>query len=280
MLQPHACAQHFRFRILRRTRSFPGRTSARSLPGGIESIWETPSKERGSCLASKPPAGRATSKPPCRATCPASRPHQPAESYKSYGSYGHTVIRWRLGTSGTRHVPAGYRSLSLASKPSPRRPRSEFQLRSPTKVGIPTSLSHRGRNSDFALPPRSEFRLRYFVQKTTAGPAPKVRTVYGSRHLASSGFHHSLASPSILRWQQDCPRQSCAGNRIALVNPALVTQKDEWERSSFFPRPSTPASKPRPVVPLVPRTGIFLGLSKSGTTAGFPSRRTSRKTWG
>ena len=27
MLQPHACAQHFRFRILRRTRSFPGRTS-------------------------------------------------------------------------------------------------------------------------------------------------------------------------------------------------------------------------------------------------------------
>ena len=35
-------------RILPRTRSFPGRTSVRSLPGGIESIWETPSKERGS----------------------------------------------------------------------------------------------------------------------------------------------------------------------------------------------------------------------------------------
>ena len=47
MLQPHACAQRFRFRILRRTRSFPGRTSVRSLPGGIESVWETPSKERG-----------------------------------------------------------------------------------------------------------------------------------------------------------------------------------------------------------------------------------------
>ena len=46
ILQPHACTQRFRFRILRRTRSFPGRTSARSLPGGIESIWETPSKER------------------------------------------------------------------------------------------------------------------------------------------------------------------------------------------------------------------------------------------
>ena len=42
LLQPHACTQRFRFRILRRTRSFPGRTSVRSLPGGIESIWETP----------------------------------------------------------------------------------------------------------------------------------------------------------------------------------------------------------------------------------------------
>ena len=46
LLQPHACAQHFRFRILRRTRSFPGRTSVRSLPGAIESVWEIPFKER------------------------------------------------------------------------------------------------------------------------------------------------------------------------------------------------------------------------------------------
>ena len=37
LLQPHACA-HFRCRILRRTRSFPGRTSVRSLPGAIESV--------------------------------------------------------------------------------------------------------------------------------------------------------------------------------------------------------------------------------------------------
>ena len=35
-----------RLRILCRTRSFPGRTSARSLSGRIESVWETPSKER------------------------------------------------------------------------------------------------------------------------------------------------------------------------------------------------------------------------------------------
>ena len=38
----------------------------------------------------------------CRATCPASKPRQPAKSYESYGSYGHTVIRWQLGTSSLR----------------------------------------------------------------------------------------------------------------------------------------------------------------------------------
>ena len=46
ILQPHARTQRFRLRILRRTRSNAGRTSARSLSGRIESIWETPSKER------------------------------------------------------------------------------------------------------------------------------------------------------------------------------------------------------------------------------------------
>ena len=48
ILQPHACTQRFRLRILRRTRSNAGRTSAGSLSGRIESIWETPSKERAS----------------------------------------------------------------------------------------------------------------------------------------------------------------------------------------------------------------------------------------
>ena len=55
MLQPHACAQRFRFQILRRTRSFPGRTSARSLPGGIEPIWETPSKKRFALYSANAP---------------------------------------------------------------------------------------------------------------------------------------------------------------------------------------------------------------------------------
>ena len=35
ILQPHACTQRFRLRILRRTRSNAGRTSARSLSGSI-----------------------------------------------------------------------------------------------------------------------------------------------------------------------------------------------------------------------------------------------------
>ena len=48
ILQPRACTQRFRLRILRRTRSNAGRTSAGSLSGRIESIWETPSKERAS----------------------------------------------------------------------------------------------------------------------------------------------------------------------------------------------------------------------------------------
>ena len=48
ILQPHACTQRFRLRIFRRTRSNAGRTSARSLSGRIESIWETPSAEKGS----------------------------------------------------------------------------------------------------------------------------------------------------------------------------------------------------------------------------------------
>ena len=48
ILQPHACAQRFRLRILRRTRSNAGRTSAGSLSG------KTPSKERARGARDKP----------------------------------------------------------------------------------------------------------------------------------------------------------------------------------------------------------------------------------
>ena len=54
ILQPHACTQRFRLRILCRTRSNAGRTSGGSLSGGIESIWETLKREThgiGACLA-------------------------------------------------------------------------------------------------------------------------------------------------------------------------------------------------------------------------------------
>ena len=48
MLQPQACTQHFRFRFSRRARSFPGRTSVRTLPGAIKPVSGIASKERAS----------------------------------------------------------------------------------------------------------------------------------------------------------------------------------------------------------------------------------------
>ena len=41
--------------------------------------------------------------------------------------------------------------------------------------------------------------------------------------LTECFFHHLHALPSILLWQQDCPCQSCCGNRIAPPNPAVAT---------------------------------------------------------
>ena len=144
-------------------------------------------------------------------------PRQPAESYGSYGSYGHTVIRRRLGTSGT--LPG----IEASSRPN---------------------RATRGRNSDFALPPRSEFQLRYFVQKN---PSPGQRRRSGSdmvlaRSLPESPCRQSCCQRrtqscvghriaplgtgllhSILCWAQDCPTQSCVGHRIAPLNPVLDT---------------------------------------------------------
>ena len=50
-----------------------------------------------------------------------------------------------------------------------------------------------------------------------------------------------------------------------------VRQKDEWGRSSCFRRQSVAVSSPRTPWPLVPRTGIFLGPSKSGKTVALIS---------
>ena len=100
---------------------------------------------------------------------------------------------------------------------------------------------------DFALPPRSELRLRFFAEKPITGPAPKVREICCPRSITPGVFFPSpgqrrrsvseavLAAsltecfftthtlPSILAWQQDCPCQSWRGNRIALVNPGVAT---------------------------------------------------------
>ena len=148
---------------------------------------------------------------------------QPAESY---GSYGHTA--WRCAI--LPRLPG--------IEASPAAPPARHSLQP----------AHRGRDSDFALPPRSELRLRFFAEKPITGPAPKVREICCPRSITPGVFfsitgpapevrqrgcprsiadgvffHHSHALPSILLWQQDCPCQSWRGNRIALVNPGVAT---------------------------------------------------------
>ena len=107
--------------------------------------------------------------------------------------------------------------------------------------------AHRGRDSDFALPPRSELRLRFFAEKPITGPAPKVREICCPRSITpgvffpSPGQRRRSASdavlavsltecfftthtlPSILAWAQDCPTQSWRGHRIATLNPGVAT---------------------------------------------------------
>ena len=114
----------------------------------------------------------------------------------------------------------------------PARHRSQPAEPAPPEVGIPTLLSHQGRNSDFAILP----------EKPITGPAPKVRQRPASRQAADRVFFSPLlalpsilrwqqdcptqcAAPSILRWQQDCPTQSCAGNRLAPLNPASAGRR-------------------------------------------------------
>ena len=88
-----------------------------------------------------------------------------------------------------------------------------------TEVGIPTSLSHRGRNSDFAFLP----------EKPITGPAPKVRERCRPRSIADIVFFSPFTRPtsilawahSILAWAQDCPTQSWRGHRIAPLNPGV-----------------------------------------------------------
>ena len=142
-----------------------------------------------------------------------------------------------IEASPPRHLP-GMEAFSL---PSLHHPRSEFRL-----CSTPRSEFRLG------LPPRSEVRLCFFAQKPTTGPAPKVCQRCRPRSIADRVFfHHSHAQPSILAWAQDCPYQSCAGNRIALalaaglppVNPAPLlpgktlgkTSKEQSSSEFFLP---------------------------------------------
>ena len=122
-----------------------------------------------------------------------------------------------------RHLPG------IGALPSPRRGRD-----SSTEVGFPTSLSHQGRNSDFAFLP----------EKPITGPAPKVWERRCPRSIADRVFfHHSHAAVnpgvatglplSSLARAQDCSlnpgvgagllTQSWRGHRNAPLNPAVAT---------------------------------------------------------
>ena len=137
----------------------------------------------------------------------------------------------------SRHLPGTEASLprhlpGIGALPSPR---SELFHRGRDSVG-------RGRFSDFAL----ASGVGFHPEKPITGPAPKVRQRCCPRSIADGvlffttytpccqsccGNRIALVNPavatglplSILLWQQDCSTQSCCGNRIALVNPAVAT---------------------------------------------------------
>ena len=71
--------------------------------------------------------------------------------------------------------------------------------------------SHQGRNSNFALISNftPSFRLGAGQARVKCGPNA------GFERCQKLTPARIQISPSILRWQQDCSRQSCAGNRIA-----------------------------------------------------------------
>ena len=78
-LQAYASTQRFRLRILCRTRSNAGRTSARSLSSTKKAIWKTPSTEQSPAVAAAPTsAAPATFQQPCPRWAPKQRPLLPA----------------------------------------------------------------------------------------------------------------------------------------------------------------------------------------------------------
>ena len=123
------------------------------------------------------------------------------------------------------------------SPAAPARHRSPAEP-APTVGAVGILPLHRGRFSDFAL--ASDFARKScgsdvmgsaslpelgFIPKNPS-PGQRRRSVSDAVlavSLRECFFHHLHALPSILLWQQDCPCQSCCGNRIAPPNPAVAT---------------------------------------------------------
>ena len=97
---------------------------------------------------------------------------QPAKSYGSYGSYGHTVA---VGHSGCATLPHHLPGIE-ASRPRhmPGIEASSLPSLRHTEVGIPTV--------DFGILP----------EKPITGPAPKVRQRVGPRSLAAGVFFPTI----------------------------------------------------------------------------------------
>ena len=121
-------------------------------------------------------------------------------------------IRFRYGFALHRG-PEKLRAPSLPAAPPARHGNLQ-----PAEPAPRSGFFHRGRNSDFALPPRSEFRLRFFARKThhrasaegpSATPSSRVQLAECffppfTRPAVNPGVGTGLLH-SILAWAQDCP---------------------------------------------------------------------------
>ena len=136
---------------------------------------------------------------------------------KSHIAHIARVARTR-GTVRVRRVGA-WRStcpaLKPPAKPAPRleirlryRPRSDFRLRSLSKVGFPTSV----------FCPKTHHRQRRMSASALLLAVPLTECFLPlTRPAVNPGLGTGLLL-SILLWQQDCFNHSCAGNRIAPVH--------------------------------------------------------------
>ena len=143
----------------------------------------------------------------------------------------------------------------------------------PPEVGIPTSLFHRGRNSDFALPPRSEFRLRFFSRRSefrlrSSTEVGIPTSVFCPKNPSPGQRRRSISDAVLVASLTECffhhyslCHQSCVGHRIALVNPVLGTELPSsilrWQQDCPFnpalatglPRQSCAGNRIAPVSP-------------------------------